>query len=176
MRWHHPASTLLPSLLFLVACGGGVPDSLPGASSSGSTSLSQPTGTTSTTKPEVTSPSGPATSSTTAGSTASSTTTGTSEPGEIVQVPESMLTAVIEDAASRQSVGVAAVTVLSGQAVDWSDGSLGCPEPGKSYTQVLTPGYLVIVDAGGVTLEYHLNRQGAFKQCSGGTYYPPSDY
>ncbi|HKY47737.1 MAG TPA: hypothetical protein VJQ79_07120, partial [Acidimicrobiia bacterium] len=171
-------STLLPSLLFLVACGGSLPGSLPGASSSGSTSLSQPTdqGTTSTTKPEVTSTSAPATTLTTAASTASTTTTGTAEPGGIVGVPDSLLAAVIEDAASRQSVEVAAVTVLSGQAVDWPDGSLGCPEPGKSYTQVLTPGYLVTVDAGGVTLEYHLNRQGAFKQCSGGTYYPPSDY
>ena len=87
-----------------------------------------------------------------------------------------MLAGVIEDAASKQNVGVVAVTVLSGQPVDWSDGSLGCPEPGMSYVQVLTPGYLVLVDAGGVTLEYHLNQQGGFKQCSGGVYHPPSGY
>ncbi|HUP17474.1 MAG TPA: hypothetical protein VM848_15670 [Acidimicrobiia bacterium] len=186
MRRHHPTRTLLVSLVFLVACGGGERGSLPDGPSSAVTStsgVSQPDdlATTTTTKPEVTTESLPATTTTSAGSAATTTTTEpttstTAEPAGVVQVPESMLSSVIEDAASRQSVGLAAVTVLSGQPVDWSDGSLGCPEPGMSYTQVLTPGYLVMVDAGGATLEYHLNQQGAFKQCSGGVYHPPSGY
>ena len=187
MRRHHPTRTLVLSLALVVACGGGEPVSLPEATVPSSTSptsgVSQPAGqiTTTTTKPEVTTESLPATTTTSAGSDATTTTTEsttstTAEPAGVVEVPESMLSGVIEDAASRQSVGLAAVTVLSGQPVDWSDGSLGCPEPGKLYTQVLTPGYLVMVDAGGVTLEYHLNQQGAFKQCSGGVYHPPSGY
>ncbi len=183
MRRHHPTRSLAFSLVFLVACGGGEPGSLPEATSSTPTSGVSQAGqvTTTTAKPQLTSESLPATTATSAGTDATTTTTEpttstTSEPGGVVQVPESMLSLVIEDAASRQNVGVVAVTVVSGQPVDWSDGSLGCPEPGKSYTQVLTPGFLVLVDAGGVTLEYHLNQQGAFKQCSGGVYHPPSDY
>ena len=188
MRRHHPTRSLVLSLVFLVACGGGEPVSLPEATSSdpgSSSGVSQPADqvTTTTTKPEVTTESLPATSTTastgsdaTTTITTETTTSTTSEPGGVVQVPESLLSGVIEDAASRQSVGVATITVLSGQPVDWSDGSLGCPEPGKSYVQVLTPGYLVMIDAGGVTLEYHLNQQGAFKQCSGGVYHPPSGY
>lgn len=194
MRRHHPTTTLLLSLVVFVACGGGEPGSLPdGPSSDSVTSTSgvslsdgsQPDGqvTTTTTKPEVTTESLPATTVTTSGGSVAATTTTTepltsttAKPNGVVQVPGSLLGGVIEDAANRQSVGIATVSVLSGQPVDWSDGSLGCPEPGKSYTQVLTPGYLVMIDAGGVTLEYHLNQQGAFKQCSGGVYHPPSGY
>jgi hypothetical protein len=188
MRRHHPTRTLLISLVIFVACGG-EPGSLPdGPSSESVTSTSgvsqgDDQGTTTTSKPEVTTESLPATTVTTsAGDVAATTTTTepitstTAEPNGVVQVPGSLLSGVIEDAANRQSVAIATVTVLSGQPVDWSDGSLGCPEPGKSYVQVLTPGYLVMIDAGGVTLEYHLNQQGAFKQCSGGVYHPPSGY
>ena len=187
MRRHHPRRTLLLSLVVFVACGG-EPGSLPDGSSTDSVTstsgVSQQDGrvSTTTTKPEVTSESLPATTVTTsAGSVAATTTTEpltntTAEPNGAVQVPGSLLTGVIEDAASRQSIAVASVSVLSGQPVDWPDGSLGCPEPGKSYAQVLTAGYLVMIDAGGVTLEYHLNQQGAFKQCSGGVYHPPSGY
>jgi hypothetical protein len=176
------------SLVFLVACGGGEPGSLPDGPSSDSVTstsgISQADDqVTTTTKAEVTTESLPATTVTTSeGNVAATTTTTesltstTAEPNGVVQVPGSLLDGVIEDAASRQSVGVATISVISGQPVDWSDGSLGCPEPGKSYTQVLTPGYLVMIDAGGVTLEYHMNQQGAFKQCSGGVYHPPSGY
>lgn len=145
---HHPTRTLLLSLVFFVACGGGEPGSLPEGPTSDSGSptsgVSQPEDqVTTTTKPEVTTESLPATTVTTSAAattpTTEPTTSTTAEPSGTVQVPESMLTGVIEDAASRQSVGVVAVTVLSGQPVDWSDGSLGCPEPGKSYVQVLTP-------------------------------------
>ena len=188
MRLRHPIRPLALSLVFLVACGGDQPVSLPDVTSPSSgrstSGVSQPAGqvTTTTTKPEVTTESLPTTTAPSSGSVATTTTTTepltntTAEPNGVVQVPGSLLSGVIEDAASRQSVGVATVTVLSGQPVDWSDGSLGCPEPGKSYVQVLTPGYLVMIDAGGVTLEYHLNQQGAFKQCSGGVYHPPSGY
>ena len=38
--------------------------------------------------------------------------------------------------------------VLSAEAVTWSDGSLGCPEPGMMYTQALVPGYRVQIRGG----------------------------
>ena len=181
----HRTRVLALGLVFIAACGSGEFGSLPPADTiaTSSTSESAIPATSTTDKPE---PVGtvPTTTVTSTGGSVPDTTTSTpelatsttSEPSGIVQVPESMLAGVIEDAASKQNVGVVAVTVLSGQPVDWSDGSLGCPEPGMSYVQVLTPGYLVLVDAGGVTLEYHLNQQGGFKQCTGGVYHPPSGY
>ena len=61
-----------------------------------------------------------------------------------------------------------AVTVASVQSVTWNDSSLGCPQPGMMYLQVLTPGYLVILEASGNTYEYHLSEQGNFVSCTSG--------
>lgn len=35
--------------------------------------------------------------------------------------------------------------IVSVQAVNWPDSSLGCPQPGRSYLQVITPGYRALV-------------------------------
>jgi hypothetical protein len=35
------------------------------------------------------------------------------------------------------------IDVVSAERVTWNDGSLGCPSPGRSYTQALVPGYRV---------------------------------
>ena len=48
--------------------------------------------------------------------------------------------------------------MLKVEAVEWRDSSLGCPEPGKAYLQVITPGYLFVLEAGGKTYEYHADR------------------
>lgn len=47
------------------------------------------------------------------------------------------------------SVPTAAVAVVSTEAQEFNDSSLGCPEPGMSYLQALTPGHRVIVEAEG---------------------------
>jgi len=41
------------------------------------------------------------------------------------------------------------VTLVSVESKDFGDASLGCPAPGMSYAQVITPGHLVIVEADG---------------------------
>lgn len=61
--------------------------------------------------------------------------------------------------AALRAAGVAGEpTVVRSTAVTWPDGSLGCPEPGKSYTQALVPGHEVIVEVGGVTYDVHAGR------------------
>lgn len=48
----------------------------------------------------------------------------------------------------------------------FDDASLGCPEPGRLYAQVLTQGFQVIVEAGEAELDYRVDeRTGAFKLC-----------
>jgi hypothetical protein len=37
----------------------------------------------------------------------------------------------------------------------FSDASLGIEQPGVDYTQVITPGYIIILKADGKTYEYH---------------------
>jgi hypothetical protein len=47
----------------------------------------------------------------------------------------------------------------------WSDASLGCPEPEMMYAQVLTPGYQIILEAGGTHYDYRADQSGYFKLC-----------
>ncbi len=47
----------------------------------------------------------------------------------------------------QQRFGAQAIEVLSVQSHTWSDSSLGCPQPGRSYLHVLTPGHIVHVRA-----------------------------
>lgn len=45
--------------------------------------------------------------------------------------------------------------VVLSEEVTWRNGSIGCPEPGTSYTQALVPGYRIVLDVGGVAYHYH---------------------
>lgn len=60
--------------------------------------------------------------------------------------------------AETEQVDVSAIRVVSTDAVTWPDGSLGCPQPGQMYVQVLTDGYRVVLDAGGKQLTFHTGR------------------
>jgi hypothetical protein len=51
------------------------------------------------------------------------------------------------------------------QSLTWPDGSLGCPQPGRVYTQALVPGYLVVFGASGLSLRYHASARGAWVLC-----------
>jgi hypothetical protein len=62
------------------------------------------------------------------------------------------------DLAHKLGISAEQITVSSAEAVTWSDSSLGCPQPGMAYTQVLTSGYLILLEAAGKTYEYHTNR------------------
>ena len=79
--------------------------------------------------------------------------------GETLMDDDGALTRLIERAKEDlvQATGAAsdAVTVLSTEEVEWSDTSLGCPEPDAMYAQVITPGYLIVLETGGETYEYH---------------------
>jgi hypothetical protein len=88
--------------------------------------------------------------------------------GDVGDVPRELIEAVVADAQSRTGVDAAQITVVSARAVTWSDGSLGCPEPGQMYTQALVPGYQVVLRAGDEVLDYHAARQGAFELCPPG--------
>jgi hypothetical protein len=81
------------------------------------------------------------------------------------EVPQRFLDAVISGAAQRAGVSPADVEIVAAEAVTWNDGALGCPEPGKMYTQALVPGYRVVVEAGGEEMSFHSGRDGDFRFC-----------
>jgi Ferritin-like domain len=72
------------------------------------------------------------------------------------------LTAAI---ANDLSVPTEAVQVVSIEPRNWPDSSLGCPQPDMLYAQVVTPGYLVVVDVSGERIEYHTDERGTIVRC-----------
>lgn len=73
--------------------------------------------------------------------------------------------AVLRDAATRLGAPAAQLRIERAEARDWNDSSLGCPQPGFMYAQVITPGYFVVVSGGGKRLEYHTDSRGRAVFC-----------
>ena len=72
--------------------------------------------------------------------------------------------AVVVAEAARQTGAVASeVTVERVEVRSWPDRSLGCPKPGVGYAQVITPGYLIVVQVRGQRLEYHTDQEQAIR-------------
>lgn len=77
---------------------------------------------------------------------------GSVPPGVVDSPP---IQAAIADLAGRLDVPSGDIEVVAVSEVTWSDGSLGCPQPGVNYTQALANGQRVVLAAGGRTYEYH---------------------
>ena len=53
-------------------------------------------------------------------------------------------------------------------AVNWADGSLGCPQPGQTYTQAMVAGWRLVVRGMGREAVYHASQRGQWLLCPGG--------
>ncbi len=84
------------------------------------------------------------------------------QPTPADPVLRSLIDEAKTDLAQRLSLPVEQITLLEAAAVTWPDGSLGCPEEGMAYAQVLSPGYLIRVEACGQEYEYHASRSTVF--------------
>ena len=93
--------------------------------------------------------------------------------GPVVNTLQSATEEALTDAARRTGLKRTELEVLSAEAVTWSDGSLGCPQPGMMYTQALAPGFRIRIRAGAETLDYHAGRRGAPMFCPAGRVLPP---
>ena len=80
-------------------------------------------------------------------------------------LPPDLLAEIVNAGASEAGVEADAVQVLIAEQVTWSDGSIGCPEPGMMYTQALVPGYRVVLEADGRQLNFHATESGDFRFC-----------
>lgn len=60
-----------------------------------------------------------------------------------------------QDLSQRSSVPAGEIRVVSNAPVEWRDSSLGCPQPGGMYAQVITPGHRMVLEAAGNRYEYH---------------------
>ena len=70
-----------------------------------------------------------------------------------------------EDLAHRLSISIAQISFVEATEVEWSDSSLGCPQPDMAYLEVITPGYRILFQANTTIHEYHSNRDVYFVYC-----------
>lgn len=68
---------------------------------------------------------------------------------------QNLIAKATEDLAQRFSIPVTAITLIEAKAVTWPDSSLGCPQEGFAYSQVLTPGHLIVLESANNRYEYH---------------------
>lgn len=71
----------------------------------------------------------------------------------------------VADLADHLGVDPGEVTVVSLEDVTWPDGSLGCPQPGMSYTMAQVPGSRLVLAAEGREFSYHAGREPVFQRC-----------
>lgn len=71
---------------------------------------------------------------------------------------EEALAAAVEDLINQTGVSANEITLVSIEAVEWGDTSLGCPQEGYMYAQVITPGYNIVLQAQGQQYEYHTDQ------------------
>ncbi len=139
--------------LIVAGCGDASSDSSTSATAVASTAAPNLASTdvvVSTPSPQTTSnPSPQSTTDTTESETA------VSEPGSTNTGLQSLIDDAVADLVGRLSIDASAVTVLSASAVVWSDGSLGCPQPGMSYIQVTVDGTLIELSTGDTVYSYH---------------------
>ena len=113
-----------------------------------------------------------------AGPSTSSASQTSPSPSPAVARP-SALQVLVEDArqdlAKRLSVPLTGVSVARTKTVVWPNASVGCPEPGMAYADVLTPGYQIVLKAEDREYEYHSSRTGGLRFCKNATAPVPGD-
>jgi len=81
------------------------------------------------------------------------------------EVPQAIMTAVYDDLTTSVNVPKETIAVTRAEAIVWSDGSLGCPQPGQVYTQAPVNGYRIVLEANNQTYDYHAAENGYFVLC-----------
>lgn len=89
-------------------------------------------------------------------------------PSSLSNIPgfDPLLRDMAADLSQREGIPVEQISVKNIQATTWSDGSLGCPQPGMMYTMALVDGYQVSLEANGKTFYYHTSGKDFFVYCA----------
>jgi len=81
---------------------------------------------------------------------------------------EKAVLGAVADLSERLGIKTEQVVLVSVESVQWPDASLGCPQPGMMYAQVITPGYLIVLEAKGQRYPYHAGERGDAIFCPAG--------
>jgi hypothetical protein len=98
-------------------------------------------------------------------------------PGEIMPItpflptpsepsPQGLVERTKADLATRLSISAYEISLIELAETEWSDSSLGCPQPGMNYLQVITPGYRIVFQVNDQVYEYHSDKNTAFIYCA----------
>lgn len=68
---------------------------------------------------------------------------------------QSLIDKAMMDLAQQLSVSTNQISFIQAISATWSDSSLGCPQPGMTYSQAVTPGYLIQLQADDRIYEFH---------------------
>ena len=88
---------------------------------------------------------------------------GAATAGIPAELPPGRWDAILDDLSSRGVTG--RPVLVSATAVTWVSGALGCPEPGRSYTQSLVEGMRAIVEVDGRAYDYRFGRGDTPRLC-----------
>ena len=95
------------------------------------------------------------------------------QPGPAGTVALAALEDAVRDDALRAWPGLQRPQLqVSAEAVTWADGSLGCAQPGRTYTQALVAGWRLVVRGPGREATYHASQRGAWLLCPAGALKP----
>ena len=101
----------------------------------------------------------------------------TSNPGTDIMTPPMTSITLEQDAqqlilqarvqlAQKLGINVEEIFLFSVDAVEWPDASLGCPQAGVMYAQVITPGYRILLEANGQVFIFHTDETSQVILCN----------
>jgi hypothetical protein len=74
---------------------------------------------------------------------------------ELPEDVESLVMLAKFDLTLKTGVDIDKITTVKTEETLFDDSSLGVPQPGVAYEAVITPGYIITLEAGGKQYEYH---------------------
>ncbi len=69
--------------------------------------------------------------------------------------------AALQALAKALGIDMQSITLVSVEPKEWPDACLGVAQPGLACAQIITPGWLIVLEANGLRYEYHTNADGS---------------
>ncbi len=83
------------------------------------------------------------------------------EDSQVAMETDAAVERAVSFLATETGLDPATITLTNVSSVEWSDSSLGCPDPATMYMQVLTEGFQIVLEHDGETFYVHTNSDGS---------------
>ena len=157
--------------LGLAACGQAEPAAAPTSAAAVPTAMATPAPTAApptsapTPAPPTSAPTAaPASTATQPAATAAASPKPGQGAGTSIAPPPELVGAAQRQLALHLKVSPADLPLQSANAKEWPDGSLGCPQDGQVYPQIVTPGFLLIFTDAAQSVQYPVHTGGSAAQ------------